>query len=344
MKQTLGLLTATAALAATLTGCASMNSSPISANLPTDGLVYYLPKKNIVVSVVKAAATTPATGLVTTVSVSATAAYPDLTKPYALQFSENWIGKNTMKIGVSTTGLLSTSKSTTVPGITDALKNLAESAGMLASPGLSAAPPPPKPCGQGTHTFVIELTEALLGESVPRDVCELKLRVRRLATGTVIKAEAAPAVAGEARTGLYYRQEEAFSVEVKDPTDPSNRVNTTSVVLSPSLSPTRFLPVARTLFARNEADFGFTDGMPTKYDQETEGELIGLFKLPAEVIGAYFAAVGRLFDNLKAQDTKQAEVLVAAAKLELAKKKYEACIEAIKAKNDALVTQLGCGQ
>ena len=94
----------------------------------------------------------------------------------------------------------------------------------------------------------------------------------------------------------------------------------------------------------NEADFGFVDGMPTKYDQEVDGELVALFKLPAEVIGAYFGAVGKLFDNFKARDTKEAEVLAAATKADLAKKKYDACLDAIKNKNDTLIAQLECGK
>src|SRR5439155_15354195 len=109
-----------------------------------------------------------------------------------------------------------------------------------------------------------------------------------------------PTVPGTSKAGVFYRQEEAFKVTAE-----GAGLKVTTIVLSPSLAPTRFLPIFGSLFASAEADFGFVDGMPTKYDQNADGESIALLKLPADVIAAYFGAVGKMFDNFKARDTKE---------------------------------------
>lgn len=322
--------------ALSLGGCASISSAPATG--PTDGLVYFLPKKHVLVTVVKK--TDAATkALSTTVSIASTVAFPDLSQPYAVNFNRNLVGKNALKVAISSTGLLASSKSTTTGGLTDALRNLAESVGMLSGSGMGALPVPAPACGEGTHTFIYTVDPG--GKD---DACDVTISIERFAPAglTVSGSPSAAATAAPpqgSRSGLFYRQEEAFKVTAKGP-----NVNSSAIVLSPSLSPTRFLPVSGSLFSSNEADFGFVDGMPTKYDQEVDGELVALFKLPAEVIGAYFGAVGKLFDNFKARDTKEAEVLAAATKADLAKKKYGACLDAIKNKNDTLIAQLECGK
>lgn len=317
-------------------GCTSISSTPTSA--PTDGLVYYLPKKNVVITVVKSKPDSGTKVVTTTVSIAPTAAFPDLSQSYALNFNRNLIGKNAIKVGITSTGLLTSSKSTTTPGISDVLKNLAESVAMLSGPGMAAQPAPLPQCGEGTHTFIYTVDQ-----ETKTDACDLTVIINRLdapsATQVIEPSAAASAAVRSARDGIYYRQEQAFRVTVKGPS-----VNSSAVVLSPSLAPERFLPIASTLFAANEADFGFTDGMLTKYDQEADGELVAMFKLPADVIGAYFGAIGKVFDNFKSRDSKEAEVLVAATKLEMAKKKYDACLDAIKKKDDALLAQLECGK
>ncbi|MDG0857322.1 hypothetical protein EXH46_26480 [Pelomonas puraquae] len=315
-----------------MTGCASISSEP--AAKASEGLVYYLPKKDVLVTVVKE---TKGKAVTTSVTIASTAALPDTQQAYAINFNRNWVGKNAMNIGISPTGLLSTAKSTSTSGVADALKNLAESAGMLAGPGLAAAPLPPPPCADGTHTFLYTVEPG-----AKANACDLKVTIERIAAavpaGTPTGAASSPSLTGGSREGIYYRQEEAFKVTADGP-----GVKVTAIVLSPSLSPTRFLPMAKSFFGSATADFGFSDGMPTKFDQDADGELIALLKLPADVIGAYFGAVGKLFDSFKTRDTKEAEVLAASTKAELARKKYEACIEAIKSKDDTLIAKLGCG-
>jgi len=104
------------------------------------------------------------------------------------------------------------------------------------------------------------------------------------------------------------------------------------------------LPIARTFFAKNTAEFGFIDGMPTKYDQARDSELVALVKIPAAIIGSYFSAVGRIFDSFKARDVNESGALEASTNLEIAKIKYNLCIKAIKADDKSAVEQLQCGK
>ena len=83
-------------------------------------------------------------------------------------------------------------------------------------------------------------------------------------------------------------------------------------------------------------------GYLPKYKQDTEGEVVALLKLPADIIGSYFTGIGNLFSSFKTKDEGEADALAESLKLELAKKKYDACILAIKAKDDAMIKALGC--
>ena len=137
------------------------------------------------------------------------------------------------------------------------------------------------------------------------------------------------------QAGIFYRQDLPYLVTVT-----GGAVNEAAMVFSPSDSRTHFLPIARTFFSSNSADFELSDGVPKRYKQASDGEGIALFKLPADVLSAYFSAVGSLFDAFKVRDTKQAEMLGESLKLELAKKKYDACLEALQAKDDNRIKAL----
>jgi hypothetical protein len=68
----------------------------------------------------------------------------------------------------------------------------------------------------------------------------------------------------------------------------------------------------------------------------------GFRYVPADIIGAYFGAIGEFFKNFKAKEQGQADALSESLKLELQKKKYDACISAIKLGDDELIKKLGC--
>lgn len=319
-----------------LQGCANLTSAPSADKDLGDGLTYYLPKKDILLTIV-----VEKDKGITSVAVSTTSAYPDLKQAYVLRHERNLIGKTANNIGVDVNGLLKSTKAVATSGVSDALKNLAESSASIRLNSFLVTDVT-IPCGVGTHTYIYPSTSAKdLSACGGLNVSIAKLTAEGSTASAQGKA-APPRETGSADTGkysgIYYRQAEPYLVTVTGP------INTASVVFSPSAAPLKSLSIARTFFATGDSGMDFTDGMPTKYDQTTEGELVALFKLPATIIASYFAAIGSVFDAFKTRDTKEADDLASSIKLELAKKKYDACIKAIQDKDDAAITKLECGK
>lgn len=303
--------------------CSSIKSIQEPKPDDVDGLTYYMPKKDFVVTVnVK-------NSKLTKVSFGTTPAYPDLAKQYVLNHGSNFLGKNTLNVAVTEKGLLTSSKSTTVSNVTDAFKNLATTYGQLRTFSLVGPPAPAGNCTtDGDHIF----TYPKEGTYTP---CNLAVTITKAASSNGTKAHTKKVA--ESYSGIFYRQNEPYTVSAT-----GSGLNVSSIVFSPSDSKTLFLPVSKTFFANNDAEFAFTDGVPTKYNQDTDGEAIALLKLPADILGAYFSAVGSVFDSFKANDGKEAAALNSSLSLELAKKKYAACIEAIEADDEDLIKELEC--
>jgi hypothetical protein len=307
-----------------LASCSSIKSVEAPSKGGADGLTYFMPKRDFLVTI-----TTTDKGAVEKVSLGSTAAYPDLSKQYLLRHGSNVFGKNTLDVGISESGLLTSAKSTTQSNVSDAFKGLATTLGLAKAPIMALRDKGDKKCAtKGDHTFVLKSAE-------PDTYCGVKI--------TITKQEINPKVLphdraeNEEHSGIFYRQDIPYLMVAE-----GVGVNAASIVFSPSDSPTHFLPISQTFFSNNEADFGFKDGIPTKYKQDTEGEAVALLKLPADIFGAYFAAMGTVFDSFKTRDSKEAAALAESLKLELAKKKYDACIAAIKANDDPKIKELAC--
>lgn len=306
-----------------IASCSSIKSTENPKANDVDGLTYYMPKKDFVVTV------NVDSNKVKKVSFGTTPAYPDLSKQYVLNHGSNFLGKNTLDVAVTEKGLLTSSKSTTVSNVTDAFKNLATTYGQIRTFSLVGTPPPAGGCStDGDHIF----TYPTIGKYTP---CGLTVIISKAAASNATKAHAKSVE--KSYSGIFYRQNEPYTVSAT-----GKGLNMSSIVFSPSDSKTLFLPVSKTFFANNEADFAFVDGVPTKYKQDTDGEAIALLKLPADILGAYFGAIGSVFDSFKANDGKEVEALNSSLSLELAKKKYAACIEAIEAEDEDLIKELEC--
>jgi len=312
-----------------ISACSSVNSvkSPTAGN--SDGLIYFLPKKDFLVVIKRA------DGKISDVELSTTPAYPDLTQPYALKFSKNYFGKNKIDIGINDSGLLTAAKSTTESSITEALKNLVTSAAQVDRLRMRSSLGETTTCNQDRdYTFVY--TSSVVTDKP----CGLTLTITAKTTNqTVDTDKAAKNNENKEESGVFYRQNIPYLITVH-----SAEVSFSKIVFSPSEAKTHFLPVAQTFFSNNDADFAFTDGVPTKYKQDTDGEAIALLKLPADVIGAYFAAVGSIFDSFKSKDEKEVSAMNGSLALQLAKTKYDACILAIEAKDDEKTKELGCDE
>jgi hypothetical protein len=303
-----------------LAGCSSIQSVPEPTGQPV-GLYYYMPKRDFVVTITRDKATST-----DQIAITESAAYPDLGKQYLLQYSRNPIGKNVMKVGVHENGLLSTLNAESQSGVTEALKGLATTLGTVSVLRQRAV----TACDAGANVFLVPAESR---DQFP--LCDAySITVERMTFAD--ETPATTKVSTNDNSGIYYRIARPYLVKV------SGLKSAEAVLFSPNDSPTRFLPVPRTFFANGKVDMAFTDGMPTKYDVDTDGELVAVFKLPAEVIRAYFSAVGAMFDSVKERDTKQAEQLQATLKLELAKQKYAACLAAITAHDAATIASLGC--
>jgi len=313
-----------------LQGCAALTSSPSKDDELGEGLTYYLPRKDVQLTVVVAS------GAVSTVAIATTAAYPELTQPFVLRHGSNALGKTVNLIGVGANGLLKSSKATSTSGVSDAATSLGGLLGNAQAMRMAQATTRAA-CGDGTHVFIYPVSK-----NETQQPCGLSVTIAR-APGSVPEGDN-PAKRKQATpddthfSGVYYRQAEPYLVTVK------GTINTEAIVYSPSQSPLKSLRIARTFFANGEADLTFDDGMPTQANQTTEGELVALLKLPANIIGAYFSAIGGLFDAFKTRDTKQADALGTSLQLELAKMKYEACLKAVQAKDNDAIVKLGCGQ
>lgn len=317
---------ATAALLLAMLGLGACSSIKTVENPPQaheDGLTYFMPNKDFLVTI------TIKDNKVDKVVLGSTASYPDLSKQYLLRHGGNVFGKNTLDVGVSESGLLTSTKSTTQSNVTDAFKNLATSFGQTKALGFEEKLGSGAACiTDGDHTFVYK-------ESGSYTACGMKINIKKQGDDQRITSHSEKQ--GSELSGIFYRQSMPYLVSAS-----GGGLNVASIVFSPSESKTHFLPVSRTFFSNNDADFGFVDGVPTKYKQETEGEAVALLKLPADILGAYFAAIGSVFDSFKSNDTKEAEALTESLKLELAKRKYDACITAIKANDDAKIKELAC--
>lgn len=318
-------VTTTALALATLglVSCSSIKTVESPSTNDTDGLTYFMPKKDFLVIV------TIKDKKVEKAVLGSTASYPDLSKQYLLRHGGNAFGKNTLDVGVSESGLLTSTKSTTQSNVSDTLKNLATSFGQFKTFDFNATLERNTACTtNGDHSFVYKTSGTY-------DACGMAIEIKKQADDAAIASHSKEGKSEH--SGIFYRQNIPYLVSAS-----GSGLNVASIVFSPSESKTHFLPVSRTFFSNNQADFGFADGVPTKYKQETEGEAVALLKLPADIIGAYFAAIGSVFDSFKSNDTKEAAALVESLKLELAKKKYDACIAAIKANDDAKIKELVC--
>ena len=308
--------------------CSSIKSieSPGQGTKSVDGLTYFMPKKDLLVTIKIEG------DKITKVTLGTTPSYPDLSKQYVLRYQKNLVGKNTLDVGINEAGLLTSAKSTTVSQVTDVFKALAATAG-LSKPFAVVPSEKLMACGVGDHSFVYDFREFSCG--VTKTPCGIKIEAKKHTEPFSVVSH--PTEENEEFSGVFYRQNIPYLVAAS-----GNGINVQSIVFSPSESAIHFLPVSKTFASNNEADFGFTEGIPTKYKQDTEGELVALLKLPADIIGAYFAAIGMVFDSFKTKDTSEAAALAESLKLELAKKKYDACISAINAGDNELVNALGC--
>jgi hypothetical protein len=327
------------ACAAALGGCASMNST-MAPGATSGGLLYYMPKRDIVITV------TNANGKVTSITATPSTPYADREKSFLLQYQAHLLAKNTMDIDVSEAGLLTSSKANQTGDAVAALGGLGTLAGYLRGSNLViqsaagesvVAKAAPSKCNlDGTHTFLFPVDD-----SKEHPVCDgITVTITRHGWTPETRNDPASSLQSDvAYAGVFYRNNLPYKVKIT-----SVGLNSEAIVHSPSESKTHFLPLARTVFANNDAKITLSNGaaVPSKYVQDTDGEGAALLKLPAAILTPYFAAIGQMFTWRSAQRTSQASDMTSATNLELAKIKYQKCLDAIEAKDTELIASLRC--
>ena len=103
--------------------------SPSDNTPPDDGLLYYMPRQGILVSVVLDENSNK------TISVGAAKAEPDYSQHFVLQYRPSLVGTNHVSIGVGPSGLLQTSGSVTTSGVSTIAKSLAADVGVISALG-----------------------------------------------------------------------------------------------------------------------------------------------------------------------------------------------------------------
>lgn len=293
-----------------------------------DGVIYYMPKKDIKIAVTidKDGNRSP--------SVESGDSMPDLSSRFSMNFSENWIGKNHLKIGVNTKGLLSTTNSDMTSGVGDILKNVAKTAGYLGILSESTKSTSSK-CPPGQKIVMFVDPEQTMETPA---LCNFTVKIERLGfSGNSADSESfkqnklfgslGPELGW---SGLFYKQELPYRVTF---TDDASEIKFQFIAFSPNESPVSFMPASKTFFSNNKAEFALTDGILTSAEQTTDGEIVALSAIPAEVISAYFDAIGTMFSKFGTNAANQKTAISNEQSLAVAEIKKQVCLSAIAVNN-----------
>ena len=320
-----------AALSLTVAGCASVQSTALTSNQTVPGLIYRLPQKLIVVTYV-----VPEDKKQGTATVVPSSSVPDMSTRYVANFSRNLIGKNTLEIGINPNGLLSSSKASTTSQIEQILTNLAGAVGTVSTFAAVRERALEKVCeAKGTYTTTYTLDE-LLKPGGDKSFCNLAVTAERVSPSL---GQTKIAVDSGAQTGYFYRTTIPIKVTVEYLQ--SARSKESTFVLLPDVDSLEFLPVERSLFANNSAEFTFADGIPTLYKQDVDGEILALSKLPAAVLKGYFEAIGAAFSQRSTNATNEATLLSKLDALTVQRQRSAQCDKAI-ASGDAAAILAQC--
>lgn len=306
-----------------------------------------------------------------TIEVKEGDAYADLSKRYVLRMPANALAKRSIKIGVTPQGLLGSATAESKSQASEVLKALAASKGIMGTRAFTPDAKVPE-CELGrTYTLVLPVKEAVAATEA-KSLCGFEIRIERFGGSlSEPKAETTEAadtkgsatasdksktdtLVGSAKDdkkqhpGVFYRQALPYLVKVSDPKTGAASPSTQFLVYSPSDAPVLFLPAKKSLFAAdNKMDVAFTDGVLTSYSQDIDGEVVALAKLPADILGAYFEAIGAIFPKKTSSLKTEKEYLEASNALALAKLQEQKCRDVLDNDNstdDEIKTACGGGQ
>jgi len=296
-----------------------------------DGLVYRLPKRRIKVTLtVDADAAKPPT-----VSVETTEPYPDLDTRFTASFRRNQVGTNDLNLVVSDKGLLGSATSETTSKLSEVLQGLAGVVGTLKPAAIAARTGSKDALAEcktpAVYTYIFEPAITRESPSVKNTgFCGLTITTTLL--GGAALGTSTPRLEKaftQSQSGLFYRQPLPYSVEVTVANQQFPFVVMLPNGIDTDGGPIQFLPVARSLFGHNKATLTFADGVPTGYQESVDGEAIGLVALPAQVVGAYFEAIGKMFTARKGVKDTETSYDAAVVTLAVQQQKTKKCLQAV---------------
>ena len=109
-----------------LAGCAGLTSQKVADPNQLEGVAYFMPMKYFTLTVTKAG------GQVTTVEWSESAAFPDLSRAYSLNYTPHLIGKTSVAVEVAPNGLLGSANTSTTDSNAELAKITPKILGMKA--------------------------------------------------------------------------------------------------------------------------------------------------------------------------------------------------------------------
>lgn len=336
----------------TSVGCATVSSSdsPKSAK-DARGIVYRMPMKWIRITL------TVNEGK-RTVTAEPTPAFGDPSRIYVAKFKRSLIANSDFTLNIDANGLLQTDQTfVTESQLAAGLAKLAEGSGMLRSPPTAEgdrAPdkdkdgqiPQVTPCNaDGVYVWDLDPEAAGASEHQGPLACNVHVISQRVG-GTVVQFDPDPVAPGTSESGLFYRQALTYSVQVYD----DDGTNATPIKLTKLMglptkaSPVGFVPISKTLFAKNTSTVTFTDGMPTRLVVDQDSEWLGFATLPVTVVNGYVQGLKAGLTNRRETLEEQVRYLDAVSKAKAQEAKTAACLKELsKESPDAEQVKALCG-
>ena len=335
-----------------ITGCSpyktSVYQNKIEANNFKHGMVYYMPKKDLIASVTVSLDSNNNLQY-SDLGVASTDSYPDYGHMFVLNHSRSTFGDTQTDFEISEYGLLSSGKGTYTSKAVNVFDNIGST---LGSTTLSLTGPQDTKQNNcifpGVYKVKLELpSESDKAPKTPH--CGFGFVVEREVDDKYLYAKESNYIGCNSdnssckASGIYYRQNLPYSITVSRELPKGGSVDITRFIIGlPNDSPNYFLKASSSFFANTSTDFSLSNGVLTGYDQKTESEFVGLFSIPASIIGKYFDAIGNVFDKKDNILSKEQSYLSQEVLLKLFMDKYKACIAAINDNNSELISELGC--
>lgn len=326
------------------TGCVAAKTTIPEAGekCANGGIIYHLPERKFIISV-----TVDKDSKITAVAAHATDPLPKIDRQleFCGSFHRNILAENSADFQVTTSGLLTSSDTESKPKVSEALKAVAKTAGYGSVLGmlLEQESDQGANCTPGlTHSIIID-PDLDIENKAKLKLCGIQFHITPPDSVTSDKMNAR--VEPGTYWGLFYRQDEPYILTTSE----ESPFHFSSALLAPNRSPIRYLPLEWNFFADSSSTIRFTGGMPTQYKEKMGSEALGLVSLPADVLDAYFSAIGSMFEKIGLASSAKSKTETAVASQEtafaeqerrrlLAEERLQACQQALASGDPTRVT------